>query len=95
MRWNYAFWILEGFDRIGNVPEDPVGATLHEEEARNLGIWYGGEFDLARYLHASGTIERIFGRPLPVVVFDMDCPGWEEEATRAANPPELIEDFLA
>lgn len=93
-RWNYAFWILEGFDKLGNVPEDPVGAPLYEKETRNLGIWYDGEFDLARHLHASGTIERIFGRPLPVVVFDMDCPGWEEEATKAANPAELIEDFL-
>lgn len=120
-RWNYAFWILEGFDKLGNVPEDPVGAPLYEKETRNLGIWYDGEFDLAqileddqlraksgllelhfhdavidlaRHLHASATIERIFGRPLPVVVFDMDCPGWEEEATKAANPAELIEDFL-
>ena len=122
VRWNYAFWILEGFDKLGNVPEDPAGGPLHEEEARNLGIWYDGEFDLVRmleddelraksrllelhfhdsvvdlvrHLHASGTVERIFGRPLPVVVFDMDCPGWEEEATKAANPAELIEDFLA
>ncbi|WP_340374304.1 hypothetical protein U5640_03365 [Streptomyces sp. SS7] len=121
VRWNYAFWILEGFDRLGTVPEDPVGGRLLEEEARDLGIWYDGEVDLgrpttddalrtrsgllarhfrdavvdlARHLHASGTIERIFGRPLPVVVFDMDCPGWEEEATRAANPAGLIEDFL-
>ncbi|MGW0838649.1 hypothetical protein ACWD26_00495 [Streptomyces sp. NPDC002787] len=122
VRWNYAFWILEGFDKLGNVPEDPAGGPLFEEEARDLGIWYDGEFDLgrmleddelraksgllrlhfhdavidlARHLHASGTVERIFGRPLPVVVFDMDCPGWEEEATKAANPAELIEDFLA
>ncbi|MFM9589368.1 hypothetical protein ACKI1J_11365 [Streptomyces scabiei] len=122
VRWNYAYWILGGFHRLGNVPEDPVGAPLHEEEARGLGIWYDGEFaldrmleddglrarsgllerhfhdaviDLARHLHTSGTIERVFGRPLPVVVFDMDCPGGEEEATEAANPAELIEDFLA
>ncbi|MFF2348838.1 hypothetical protein ACFVVL_03540 [Kitasatospora sp. NPDC058115] len=122
VRWNYAFWILDGFDRLGNVPEDRVGGPLYEAEARDLGIWYDGEFDLgrmpaddglraksgllelhfhdavvglARHLHESGTVTRIFGRPLPVVVFDMDCPGWEEEATRAANPAELIEDFLA
>ncbi|KKZ71730.1 hypothetical protein VO63_22075 [Streptomyces showdoensis] len=122
VRWNYAFWILEGFDKLGNVSEDPVGGPLYEEEARGLGIWYDGEFDLgrmledkelraksgllelhfhdavidlARYLHASGAIERVFGRRLPVVVFDMDCPGWEEEATKAANPADLIEDFLA
>ncbi|MFF2654702.1 hypothetical protein [Streptomyces sp. NPDC058045] len=120
-RWNYAFWILEGFDRLGNIPEDPVGGPLFEAEANTLGIWYDGAFDLARtlededirarsgrlqvhfhdavvdlarHLHTSGTVERIFGRPLPVVVFDMDCPGWEEEATRAANPAELIADFL-
>ncbi|GCD97083.1 hypothetical protein [Embleya hyalina] len=116
VRWHYAYWILDGFNRLGNVPEDPLGGPLFEEEARNLGIWYDGEFDpdrdledeslllshfcdavidLARYLHASGTIERIFGRPLPVVVFDMESPGWEEEATTAANPAELIEDYLA
>ena len=120
-RWNHAFWILEGFDKLGNVPEDPIGAPLHEQEARSLGIWYEGEFDLARmlndeglrtksgllelhfhnavidlarHLHESGTLEKIFGRPLPVVVFDMACPGWEQEATTAANPPELIEEFL-
>ncbi|MFE6746660.1 hypothetical protein ACFVGM_12465 [Kitasatospora purpeofusca] len=121
-RWNYAYWILEGFDRLGNVPEDPVGGALWEEEAGRLGLWYDGPFDLdrrlgdpavaaradglrlrfqetviglARGLHESGEVERIFGRPLPVVVFDMDSPGWEEEATKAANPPEVIGEFLA
>ncbi|MFF7974515.1 hypothetical protein [Streptomyces sp. NPDC007905] len=48
----------------------------------------------ARRLHADGRIEKVFGRPLPVVIFDMYCPGWEVEATTAANPPELIEGFL-
>ncbi|MGW7241745.1 hypothetical protein [Streptomyces sp. NPDC054804] len=50
---------------------------------------------LARDLHAGGRIEKVLGRPLPVVVFDMYRPGWEVEATEAANPPELIEEFLA
>jgi hypothetical protein len=120
-RWNYAYWLLEGFDKLGNVPEDQVGSALHEAESRELGDWYDGAFNLsrvledpeigaradrlhlrfataviglARHLHSSGTVERVFGRPLPVVIFNMDCPGWEEEATKAANPPELIEDFL-
>ncbi|WP_199830723.1 hypothetical protein [Streptomyces sp. MMG1533] len=121
-RWNYACWLLDGFEMLGNVPEDPAGSPLHEDEVKRLGIWYDGEhdlmkvgeddeidakcdllrlhfydacIDLARHLHASGRIEKLFGRRLPVVVFDMDCPGWEIEATEAANPPELIEDFLA
>ncbi|MET9164368.1 hypothetical protein ABZW51_07265 [Streptomyces cellulosae] len=40
-------------------------------------------------------IERVLGRPLPVVVFDVARPGWEAHATEAANPPGLIEDFKA
>ncbi|MFF2012793.1 hypothetical protein ACFVWY_27470 [Streptomyces sp. NPDC058195] len=121
VRWNCAFCILDGFERLGNVPGDPVGGPLFEAEAGRLGIWCDGAFDLgrllddadpiarsdplrlhfreavfglARHLHAGGAIERIFGRPLPVVVCDMDEPGREEETTRAANPPELIVDFL-
>ncbi|MEU6255257.1 hypothetical protein [Streptomyces sp. NPDC047043] len=118
-RWNCACWLLDGFEMLGNVPEDPVGGPLYEDEVRRLGLWYDGEevgvgeddeidakrellhlhfadacVDLARHLHASGRVEEMFGRPLPVVVFDMDCPGWEVEATEAANPPGLIEGFL-
>ncbi|WP_406474537.1 hypothetical protein [Streptomyces sp. NBC_01615] len=125
-RWNYACWLLDGFEMLGNVPEDPTGSPLYVDEVKRLGIWFDGEYDfltmdlpeeeedeldarsdllrlhfydacidLARHLHASGLIEKVFGRPLPVVVFDMDCPGWEIEATESANPPELITDYLA
>lgn len=122
VRWNYAYWLLEGFETLGNIPEDPVGGPVYVEEVKRLGAWYDGEFDLdrllddedvsaradllrlhfydavidlARHLHADGVIERILGRPLPVVVFDMSCPGWELHATEAANPPELVEEFMA
>lgn len=127
-RWNYAYWLLEGFETLGNVPEDPEGSRLHVEEVKQLGLWYEGYDDefglpddlseaeqheidrkddrlglhfsdacigLVRHLHAEGHIERIFGRPLPAVIFDMYAPGWEITATRAANPPEVITDFLA
>ncbi|WP_329338170.1 hypothetical protein OG252_22265 [Streptomyces sp. NBC_01352] len=121
-RWNYACWLLDGFEMLGNIPQDPTGAELYVDEIKRLGLWYEGEdedlpltgdddkidaqrdllnlhfadacIDLARHLHADGRIEKLFGRGLPVVVFDMDCPGWEIEATEAANPPELIADFL-
>lgn len=122
VRWNYAYWLLEGFETLGNIPEDPAGGQVYVEEVRRLGAWYDGEFDLdlvlddedvaaradllrrhfydavidlARHLHADGVIERILGRPLPVVVFDMSRPGWELHATEAANPPELVREFMA
>ncbi|MGW2957036.1 hypothetical protein ACWDGI_00920 [Streptomyces sp. NPDC001220] len=115
-RWNYACWLLDGFETLGNCPEDPVGGALYTDEVRRLGLWFDGDGDdaeldakrdllgrhfadacirLARDLHAGGRIEKVLGRPLPVVVFDMYCPGWEVEATEAANPPELIGEFLA
>ncbi|MFE2826310.1 hypothetical protein [Streptomyces sp. NPDC059271] len=124
-RWNYALWLLDGFETLGNVPEDPVGGPLFVEAAKEQGIWFEGDYDfltmdlpedeedeldfasemlrlqfhadcvdLARRLHADGTLTEIFGRALPVVVFDMDSPGWEVKATRAANPPGVIEDFM-
>ncbi|MDJ0464417.1 hypothetical protein [Streptomyces sp. H27-C3] len=124
IRWNYAFWLLDGFETLGHVPEDPVGSALYWEEVKARGLWYegGGEeddlpgdvqderdakddslgvhfadacIDLARHLHSSGRLAEILGRPVPIVVFDMDCPGWEVEATEAANPPEVVADYLA
>ncbi|GAA2286254.1 hypothetical protein GCM10010415_65900 [Streptomyces atrovirens] len=122
VRWNYAYWLLEGFETLGNVPEDPVGSQVYVEEVRRLGAWYDGEFDLdrllddedvaaraellrahfcdavidlARHLHADGVIERVLGRSLPVVVFDMARPGWEVHATEVANPPGVVEEFMA
>ncbi|MDT9699147.1 hypothetical protein [Streptomyces sp. P17] len=123
-RWNYACWLLDGFETLGSAPEDPVGGPLYEDEVKQLGLWFeeqdeedgedseeddridakrdllglhfaGACVGLARHLHASGRIEAVFGRPLPIVVFDMYCPGWKVEATEAANPPGLIEGFLA
>ncbi|MGI5197409.1 hypothetical protein ACQEVY_27890 [Streptomyces sp. CA-288835] len=114
-RWNYACWLLDGFEMLGNVPEDPVGSPLYVDEVKRLGLWFDGEGDdasdaqyealsehfanactsLARHLHDSGRLKEILGRPVPVQIFDMDCPGWEVEATQAANPPELVADFLS
>ncbi|WP_245685257.1 hypothetical protein [Streptomyces yerevanensis] len=116
-RWEYSYWLLEGFERLGHVPEDPVGSRLHLAEAQAEGLWYGDEdglsdeacdarddqlvrrfdevcIDVARHLRAGGHLARVLGRPVPIVLFDMDRPGWETEATEAANPPEVLAHFL-
>jgi hypothetical protein len=116
-RWEYAYWLLEGFEMVGHVPEDPVGSALHLAEARAAGRWYEDEgtlsederdarddqlvlrfddicIDTARRLRADGRLEETLGRPVPIVLFDMDRPGWEVEATEAANPAEAIADFI-
>lgn len=50
--------------------------------------------DLARRLQADGRIVEILGRPLPVILYDMFDPDSMFALTRAANPPELVADFL-
>ncbi|MEV6760937.1 hypothetical protein AB0N16_09870 [Streptomyces sp. NPDC051105] len=60
-----------------------------------LGLHFAGTcIRPAQDLPAGGRVE-VLGRPLPVVVCDMHCPGWEAEAMEAANPTELIEEFPA
>lgn len=44
-RWNYACWLLDGFETLGNVPEDPVGSPLYVDEVKRLGLWFDGEGD--------------------------------------------------
>ncbi|MGI5349075.1 hypothetical protein ACQEU8_12900 [Streptomyces sp. CA-250714] len=51
--------------------------------------------DLARQLHADGDLVRALGRPVPVVLYDMFAPDEMFALTRAANPPELVVDFLS
>lgn len=112
-RWNHASWLLEDFERLGNVPEDPVGSQVYVEEARRPGAWYDGEsdldrvlddedvaararllrahfrdavIDLARHPRADGVIERVLGRPLPVVVFGMARPAGRCTPPRGRRP---------
>ncbi|WP_329439615.1 hypothetical protein OG906_02795 [Streptomyces sp. NBC_01426] len=51
--------------------------------------------DLARELHEGGHLVAALGRPVPVVLYDMFAPDEMFELTRAANPPELVADFLS
>ncbi len=47
-----------------------------------------------RALHDKGVIEGKFGRPVPVLVIELEFSEQAVEATRLANPEPLIDDFL-
>ncbi|TGB10321.1 hypothetical protein E2651_14870 [Streptomyces sp. MZ04] len=70
----------------------------HEREERDERL--AEEFhqlcvDVARELHAEGHLVRALGRPLPVILYDMFDPEEMFALTRAANPPELVAEFLS
>lgn len=50
--------------------------------------------DVARQLHEDGQIVGALGRPVPVILYDMFDPDEMFALTRAANPPELVTEFL-
>jgi hypothetical protein len=124
-RWNFPYWLEESYGVAGHDLDDPVGAALHLDHVKGLGLWFDGDrlegdrtqlaatevterllladfldacAGLARHLHRSGRIERALGRPVPVVPWDMDYlddPAQAVEVAAAANPDELITEYLA
>jgi hypothetical protein len=51
--------------------------------------------DVARQLHTDGHVAGALGRPLPVILYDMFDPDAMFALTKAANPIELVAEFLA
>ncbi|MEU6764114.1 hypothetical protein ABZ916_16505 [Streptomyces sp. NPDC046853] len=86
-------------DEDADTGDDPEG-SLSEEEQDERGEQLTEQFselcvDLARQLHTDGRLVGIFGRPLPVILYDMFDPEAMFATTRAANPPELVTEFLS
>ena len=72
---------------------------LSEQEQDERGEQLAEQFhelcvDLARQLHAEGQLVSALGRPVPVILYDMFDPDEMFALTRAANPPELVTEFL-
>lgn len=79
----------KGIDNIGF--EDP--ATCYDEKMHYIGKGPGGYWELlseitavAKKLQNSGFITRQFGRPIPILIHDLDYSWYTLEATQKANP---------
>ena len=83
-------WYREnGIQHIGY--EDP--ADCYDYEMRYIGKGPVGCYELlsevaavARKLQASGFIKAQFGRPIPIIIHDLEYPWYCMEATARANP---------
>jgi hypothetical protein len=79
------------YEEAGGLSEqerDERGERL-DERFRELCV------DLARRLHTDGRIAEVLGRPLPVILYDMFDPDGMFALTRAANPVDLVAEFLS
>lgn len=50
---------------------------------------------LARHLHDDGVIESTIGKPVPVILHELEYYEGIARRTEAANPPGLADDFTA
>jgi len=66
----------------------PLAAQI--EAHFNQACW-----QLARTLHETGVVERSLGRPVPVIVHELEYYEGIAHRTELANPPGLADDFTA
>ncbi|HET6860470.1 MAG TPA: hypothetical protein VFH94_25660 [Streptomyces sp.] len=77
-------------------PENSLGEQEQDERGEQLAERFHELcVDLARQLHAEGGLVGVLGRSVPVILYDMFDPEEMFTLTRAANPPELVTEFLA
>lgn len=50
---------------------------------------------LARALHATGVINDSLGRPVPVIIHELEYYEQIAQRTEAANPPGLTNEFTS
>lgn len=92
-------WYREnGIQHIGY--EDP--AACYDHEMRYIGKGPVGCYELlceiaqiARKLQVSGFIKAQFGRPITIIIHDLEYPWYCIEATARANPSGEADTFFA
>ena len=98
MRILFDWYRENGIDNIGY--ED--SANCYDTEMRYIGKGPVGCYELvqeiaivAKSLHSSGFIRRMFGRPIPIIIHDLEYSWYTIEATKAANAGGEAAEFLA
>lgn len=77
--WWYDDWEAPEADRLCLA----IGLVFNERCAT-----------VARRLHGDGDVERLFGRPVPIVVHEVEHDHHLVERNLAANPPTSIRPYL-
>jgi hypothetical protein len=71
--------------------DDPAAATA--KGAQITSRFVALIVAVAQQLHAEGTIERVFGRAIPVLIHELEYSGEIAEQNLRANPAGLADDF--
>ena len=99
MKILFEWYREKGIEHIGRY-EDP--AACYDEKMRYIGKGPAGYYELlseiaevARKLQLSGFIKAQFGRPVPIILHELEYPWYCMEATAKANPNGEADTFFA
>lgn len=108
-RWNYAYWLQNELGTIADPDSDPASVELHAGWRASLGFAPGQDYhwrDLDRALkdllvsavqdlHARGIVTRALGRPVPLIVHELEYSDETLDDCDRANPPGLGDGLRA
>ncbi|GGT88006.1 hypothetical protein [Actinomadura citrea] len=82
---------LDEVKRLGlwYEPDEDAEAEQDEQDERLCAHFDDLCIDAARHLHSTGLVQKVLGREVPIILFDM-FRVIEPGATQAANPPRLV-----
>ena len=98
MKILFEWYEKKGIDNIG----DENGDDCYDNEMRYIGKGPVGYYELlseitavAKKLQDSGFMKNKFGRPIPIIIHDLEYPWYIIEATKKANSHGEANMFLA
>jgi hypothetical protein len=107
-RWNYAFWLQNNLGVLCESDSDPEGADVRDQWIRDSRLrsddpeahdYVTRQFvavleRVVSALHQDGVIEREFGRPIPVLIHELEYYDEIAEQNQRANPRGLADKFI-
>ncbi len=86
-------WIKElGLDYSDEEEEDDFDAATEKGE-QITAAFLELLVSLTRELHATGILTEVFGRPIPVLIHELEYYDEIADQNRRANPSDLVEPF--
>lgn len=108
-RWNYAFWLQNdemvfGIDETEAVVKKWIlenglpyseDAEFEDEEYEAVTKAFVAVLvDIVKDLHASGFIKDTFGKPIPILIHELEYYDEIAEQNIEANGEELVKEFV-
>lgn len=106
-RWNFAFWLQNDLGMLCDPDSDPEGTELRNQWVEGGYVELDDDTDprfvtrqfvamlqrVVLALHRDGLVQRVFGRPIPVLIHELEYYDQIAEQNLRSNPDGLARPF--